>query len=94
LLSLVFRIEQMVWVCSVVALLVTGLLLALVLTLSARLRASEMLTMFRLGCSRLTIGWMQVSELLLLLIAAGTIAMIGSWLTLAFASDSLRQLLF
>jgi putative ABC transport system permease protein len=39
LLSIVFRIEQMVWLCSIAAAVVTGLLLALVLSLSMRVRA-------------------------------------------------------
>lgn len=94
LLSIVFRIEQLVWVCSITAAVVTALLLALVLMLSMRLRAMEMQTMFRLGCSRRTIAALQASEILLTMLAATTIAVAGSWLTAILGADSIRQLMF
>jgi putative ABC transport system permease protein len=94
LLSIVFRIEQMVWLCSIAAAVVTGLLLALVLSLSMRLRAAEMMTMFRLGCSRLTIATLQISEIAITMITATILATSASWLTFVLASDSLRRLLF
>ncbi len=94
LLSMVFRIEQLVWICSLAAALVTGLLLALVLSLSMRLRATEMQTMFHLGCSRATIAMLHAAEILLMLLAATGLAGAASWLTLAFGADSLRSLLF
>ncbi len=94
LLSIVFRIEQLVWVCSFAAALVTSLLLGLVLTLSMRLRANEMQTMFRLGCSRPTILTLHGSEIILMLLAAFTLAAAASWLTVLFGAESLRSLLF
>lgn len=94
LLSIVFRIEQLVWVCSIAAGVVTVLLLGLVLTLSMRLRAAEMQTMFRLGCSRMTIAMLQAAEILLVMLAALALAAAGSWLTILFGADSLRSLLF
>ncbi|MEI6540828.1 MAG: hypothetical protein WCO86_15090, partial [Planctomycetota bacterium] len=63
LLSIVFRIEQLAWVCSIAAGVVTCLLLGLVVNLSMRLRESEMQTMFRLGCSRTTIAMLHGSEI-------------------------------
>jgi len=94
LLSIVFRIEQLVWICSIAATVVTGMLLALVLSLSMRLRESEMQTMFRLGCSRATIALLHSAEILLMLMAAAGLAAAGSWLTVAVGADSLRSLLF
>ncbi len=94
LLQIVFRIEQLVWACSVAAAVVTVLLLGLILTLSMKLRAAEMLTMFRIGCSRGTIATLQISELLLLLLGAVTVAFVGSVLTASFASAWIRELLF
>ena len=94
LLSIVFRIEQMVWLCSIAAAVVTGLLLALVLSLSMRLRAAEMMTMFRLGCSRLTIATLQISEIAITMLTATILATSASWLTFVLTSDSLRRLLF
>jgi putative ABC transport system permease protein len=94
LLSIVFRIEQLVWICSIAAVVVTGLLLSLVVNLSMRLRASEMRTMFQLGCSRRTIALLYGAEILLLLTVATVIAIVASWLAVFLASDVLRRLLF
>ena len=94
LLEMVFRIEQLVWICSLAAALVTLLLLGLVLSLSLRLRENEMQTMFRLGCSRLTIIQLQVAEVLLLLLAATGLAATGGWLTVLAAGNAIRALLF
>ena len=94
LMSLVFRMEQLVWVCSIAAAIVTGLLLALVLSLSMRLRAAEMQTMFRLGCSRRTIASLQIAEIVITLSTALAFATLTSVLTAHFAGESLRQLLF
>jgi putative ABC transport system permease protein len=94
LLRIVFRIEQLVWMCSLAAAFVTGLLLALVLSLSMRLRANEMQTMFRLGCSRLTIAGLQAAEILITLFAAAGLALVASWLTISWGSDAIRQMIF
>lgn len=94
LLQIVFRIEQLVWACSMAAAIVTLLLLGLVLMLTMRLRADEMQTMFRIGCSRSTIAVLQLSELLLLLVASIAIAAIASFITAKLGSDWIRGLLF
>ena len=69
------------------------LLLALVLNLSLKLRAAEMQTMFRLGCSRLTILRLQSAEVLLLLTSAAGIAVAGGLLARSTAAALLQQLL-
>ena len=94
LLSIVFRIEQLAWVCSIAAGIVTCLLLGLVVNLSMRLRETEMLTMFRLGCSRTTIAMLHGSEIVLLLGVASVLASVAAILTLRFAASILRSLLF
>ena len=94
LLSIVFRIEQLAWVCSIAAGIVTCLLLGLVVNLSMRLRAAEMQTMSRLGCSRMTIAMLHSSEIVLLLCAASVLAGAAALLTLRFAASVLRSLLF
>ena len=94
LLSLVFRIEQLAWVCSIAAAVVTLLLLGLVVNLSMQLRATEMQTMFRLGCSRATIAMLHGSEILLLLGGASILATAAARLSLRFAASVLRSLLF
>ncbi len=94
LLSIVFRVEQLVWVCSLAAGIVTLILISLVLALSMRLREAEMQTMFRLGCSRSTIAMLQASEILLTMLLAACLAAVACWITVVLAGDSLRQLLF
>ena len=94
LLSIVFRIEQLAWVCSIAAGIVTCLLLGLVINLSMRLRETEMQTMFRLGCSRTTIAMLHGSEIVILLCSASVLAGAAALLTLRFAASVLRSLLF
>jgi putative ABC transport system permease protein len=94
LLSMVFRVEQLVRVCSIVAVLVTLLLLGLVLNLSLKLRAAEMQTMFRLGCSRLTIVRLQLAEVGVLLTAATGLAVVAGSVTSMIAADAIRHFLF
>lgn len=94
LLSVVFRIEQLVWISSLVATSATALLLGLVLSLSLRLRAAEMQTMFRLGCSRFTVVRLLASEVVLMLAAGTTVALLAARLTQELASESMRQFLF
>lgn len=94
LLSLVFRIEQLAWVCSVAAGIVTCLLLGLVINLSMGLRAAEMQTMFRLGCSRMTMASLYGAEILLLFLGAFPVAGAAAMLTLHFAARLLRSLVF
>ena len=94
LLSIVFRIEQLAWVCSIAAGIVTCLLLGLVVNLSMRLRATEMQTMFRLGCSRMTIAMLHGSEIVLLLLASSILASAAALVTLRLAASVLRSLLF
>lgn len=94
LLSIVFRIEQLTWMCSIAAGIVTCLLLGLVVNLSMRLRAAEMQTMFRLGCSRMTIAMLHGSEIVLLLLASSILASAAALMTLRSAASVLRSILF
>lgn len=94
LLEMVFRVEQLVWICSLAAAVVTSLLLGLVLSLSLRLRAAEMQTMFRMGCSRQTIVQLQTAEVIILLLSAALLAGLGGWLTVVVADNAIRALLF
>ena len=94
LLSIVFRVERLVWLSSVLSAVVTGLLLGLVLLLSVRLRASEMQTMHKLGCSRSTIATLIATEIVLMTASGVSLAMIGAWVSQVVATDWLRSLLF
>jgi len=94
LLSIVFRVERLVWISSLLAVIVTTLLLGLVLLLSIRLRAAEMQTMHKLGCSRWTITQLLGSEILLMTLAGVSLAVFGAWASKVVAADWLKQLLF
>jgi putative ABC transport system permease protein len=94
MLSIVFRIEQLVWVCSFATGCATLLLLVLVVILSMRLRAEEMRTMFLLGCSRFTIVQMMGAEVLMTLLAAAALAAAATALTVVVIAERLGQLLF
>lgn len=94
LLSIVFRIEQLAWVCSIAAGIVTCLLLGLVVNLSMRLRTAEMQTMFRLGCSRTTIAMLHGSEIALLLTSALVLASGAALMTRQFGAEVLQSQLF
>ena len=65
----------------------TGLLLILVVLLSLKLRADEMQTMFKIGCSRSTIALLQTGELVLVFLLSGLLLLVGLWLTNMFAAD-------
>ena len=83
LMGMVFRVNRFFEANSLLIGLATGMLLLLVVVLSLRLRAREMETMFRIGCSRSTIVSLQLCELVIIfaaavVILAGLIAWIWS----------------
>ncbi|MDG1895479.1 MAG: hypothetical protein P8J37_11255 [Fuerstiella sp.] len=94
LLNIVFRVERLVWLSSLLSATVTALLLALVLSLSIRLRAVEIRTMHKLGCSRWTIAVLISTEFLMMCAAGIVMAVTGAWLVSVLAADGLKSLLF
>lgn len=94
LMEMVFRVKRFFDIGSLLVGLVTTMFVTLVILLSLRLRAGEMETMFRLGCSRFTIFRLQAAELTLVvavsLLVAGALALT----TARFAPQMLRQWLF
>ena len=94
LMSIVFRVEQLVWLSSVLSAVVTGLLLALVLFLSIRLREKEMKTMFKIGCSRFTVVTLIGAEILMMSSAGILLATGAAFISHAIAAERLRSLLF
>lgn len=94
LLSIVFRIEQLVWVSSLVAAVVTFLLLSLVLLLSLRLRAAEIQTMYRIGCHRTTLLMLLGAEIGFLLLTSAAAAVVTAWGVHLVAAELIRSLLF
>jgi putative ABC transport system permease protein len=90
LLDLVFRIKRFFDLSAWLLALVTALFLGLVLILSRRLREREMRTLFKLGCSRFTIFWMQTAEVTLVLTMAAAAATAMAAITRAIAPELLR----
>lgn len=83
LLGTVFQVKHLLDLAAVFVAVSTGLLMALVVLLSLRLRAAEMATLFKLGCRRATTARLISAELLMVtgLSAAVLVVMLGiTWL--------------
>ena len=92
LLQNIFRIKNVLdAVISVVA-LATVLAVVLVFALSLRLRQREIQTIFKLGCSRMTIVRLVAAEIFLIVLVSGALcaAMVGG--VNAFSNDLVRML--
>lgn len=94
LMEMVFKVRRFFDATIVLVAVSTGLFLVLVVLLSLRLRRREMETMFKLGCSRLTIFWLQSVELATILLASFTLALALASVTMYFAPMVMRRLLF
>ncbi|HMP78616.1 MAG TPA: ABC transporter permease [Pirellulaceae bacterium] len=93
LMSLVFRVKRFFDANMYLVGTATLLLLILVLMLSQRLRAGEMRTMFKLGCSRGTISKLQLGELALVFVGAGSLLAIALWISLWMAPSLVERLI-
>ena len=67
LMGIVFQVEMFFKANFGVVLVSTALFLVLVVMLSLRIRRREMETMFKIGCSRMTMFWLQAAELVMIL---------------------------
>jgi zinc transport system substrate-binding protein len=79
-LDLVFRVKRFFDAQAMLVGVTTVLLLALVVLLSLRLRRGEMETMFKIGCARWMMFWMQATEILIVVAAGVAIAGGLSWI--------------
>ena len=94
LLQIVFRIEQLFWVSTVFSFVVTVLLLILVVALSIRLRATEIETMWKLGCSRMAICRLLGTEVGIMLCCSTVLALVAAWGVRLAMFDVLRRAMF
>lgn len=93
LLQTIFRIKNVLDAVILVVGLATVMAIVLVFTLSLRLRQREIQTIFKIGCSRLTIAKLLAAEILI--IAAGSGVLCGLGLTaVRFYADDLVRMLF
>ena len=92
MMGMVIRVRQFLDANYALVAGATGLLLALIVALSRRLRAREMETLFLLGCSRGTQFALQAAELLIIFAAAIVLALAAAWATVGWARDYLNTL--
>ncbi len=92
MMGMVMRVRQFLDANYALVAGAMGLLLALIVTLSRRLRAREMETLFLLGCSRRTQFTLQAAELLIIFAAAIVLALAAAWATVGWARDYLNTL--
>ena len=92
MMGMVMRVRQFLDANYALVAGATGLLLALIVALSRRLRAREMETLFLLGCSRGTQFALQAAELLIIFAAAIVLALAAAWATVGWARDYLNTL--
>jgi len=81
-LDLVFRVKHFFDVQALLVGATTALLLALVVMLSLRLRRGEMETMFKIGCARWMMFWMQATEIVIVVVTGVAVAGALSWVVL------------
>jgi putative ABC transport system permease protein len=92
LLGLVFQTEQFFLANAVLIAISTGLLIGLVALLSRRLRQDELDTMFRIGCSRGTVGRLLLGEFLVVLVLAAILLIASLVLVRHFAGEVVQRL--
>ena len=92
LMGFVFRVKSFLDAYSGVLGAVTALMTMLVVVLSMRLRAREMRTLNRIGCSRFTVARVHGTEILLVLVLAVTLAGL-ELLTVSFCMPDLWRIL-
>ncbi|MFA9498766.1 MAG: hypothetical protein ACERKP_09455, partial [Deltaproteobacteria bacterium] len=92
LLQNIFRIKNVLdAVISVVA-LATILAVILVFALSLRLRQREIQTIFKLGCSRLTIARLVSSEIFIIVLTSGLLCSVMILVVNQISNDLVRML--
>jgi len=92
LLSLVFQVQRFFDANFALIGVSTLLFLTLVILLSLRLRRREMETMFKIGCSRLTVFWLQAAELGIVLAMSLVLAGAAAAVAVAAAPQLVRLL--
>jgi putative ABC transport system permease protein len=92
LLGVVFRVKRFFDASFSLVLLAAALFLTLIVLLSLRLRRNERETLFRIGCSRGTIAFMQAAEIGVIALGALLLAGAGTAALVAFAPDLARAL--
>ena len=92
MMGMVMRMRQ--FLDANYALIITAMLvlLGLIVTLSRQIRQKEMETMFLLGCSRRAVLSLQTTELIILFVAAISLALVLTTITVNLVNEFLRML--
>jgi len=90
LMGIVLKVKRFLDANFATVALCTGLFVVLVIMLSLRIRKREMETMFKIGCSRMTVFWLQASEMAIILVASVVLAVALSSLLVLLAPSILR----
>jgi putative ABC transport system permease protein len=92
LLQNIFRIKNVLDAVIVVVGFATVLAVVLIFALSLRLRQREIQTIFKLGCSRMTIARLLGAEIIIIIISSGLLCGIMVFSVNLFAHDLVRRL--
>jgi putative ABC transport system permease protein len=90
LLQNIFRIKNVLDAVIVVVGLATVLAVVLVFALSLRLRQREIQTIFKLGCSRMTIARLLAAEIFIIVLSSGLLCGAMMFAVNLFANDLVR----
>ncbi|RKX26673.1 MAG: hypothetical protein DRP45_02955 [Candidatus Zixiibacteriota bacterium] len=93
MMGMVFKVKRIFDANVVLVAVSTALFMVLVILLSLRLRRREAVTMFHLGCSRMTIFRLQAAELIIVLLVSCMLAGLSALATLYYAPYFVRGLL-
>jgi len=80
LMSFVFRIKSLFDTLSIVLAASTALMTVLVVLLSMKIRAREMHTLNRIGCSRFAVVQLHTTELAFIITVSIALSLVGLWL--------------
>ena len=93
LMENIFRIRNVIDAVIVIVGFATVLTILLVFLLSLRLRQSEVDTIFRMGCSRMTVARLLAAEILIIFLASGVLCAILLWLAQANINNLVQSLI-
>jgi putative ABC transport system permease protein len=93
LMENIFRIRNVIDAVIVIVGFATVLTIMLVFLLSLRLRQGEVDTIFRIGCSRMTVARLLAAEILIIVMASSVLCAILLWLAQANVNDLVRSLI-
>lgn len=94
LLERIFRAQKFFDLVTIAVIIITVMFVGLVWMLSRRLRQREMETMFKMGCGKSTLFWIQFYEMFLLGLMSIVFASVLGAVALTIIPALLRQLVF